>query len=67
VNEDEFIVWEGMNRVLVGLKEMIDYTDFATPFYNFARNLLRPLKARLGWDPLPGEGECRSKSITIQL
>lgn len=60
--EDDYVVWEGMSRVLGGLKEMLDFTDLCDKFFLWALRILRSQKERLGWDPIPEEGTHSSLS-----
>ena len=63
--EDDYIVWEGMNRVIGGVKEMLEFTDLASKFNTYVLNLLNPQRQRLGWDASADEGVFYTRDLII--
>ncbi|KAF4524826.1 hypothetical protein B566_EDAN013986 [Ephemera danica] len=55
--EENFTVWSSVNNCLAKLDSLLAYAgpELDANFRSYARNLMRNIYAKLGWDPLPGE------------
>ncbi|MEY3656196.1 MAG: hypothetical protein RL114_554, partial [Actinomycetota bacterium] len=59
-DEPDLAVWQALNKGLVGLGRMLNRDEMA-PYNTFIRNLVSPMYATLGADPVDGEPELTAK------
>ena len=55
-DEDNTTVWQGIADSLMGFESLIADRPYLDSFYEYARDLFRPVVARTGWAPKKGEG-----------
>jgi aminopeptidase N len=54
-NEVEYVVWQSVITSLLAIDDLERSSIGREDFRSYARNLLRPVLGRLGWDAKPGE------------
>ena len=59
-NETDLAVWQALNKGLVGLGRMLNRDEMG-PYNMFIRNLVSPMYATLGAEPVDGEPELTAK------
>lgn len=56
--EDNFTVWSSIDSSLRKIGALISHLDFQDSFKAFARNLMRDITNKLGWEAKPNESHC---------
>jgi len=59
VNEDNYIVWTAVTKIIGTLHSLLQYSnndELVKAFTNFGKLILCFISDNVGWEPKPGEG-----------
>ncbi|CAG0887114.1 unnamed protein product [Darwinula stevensoni] len=62
--EEEYPVWCSIANIIQKILALLEYSENFEKFRTFAVDLLTPIRQKVGWDPVPNEGESPTERAT---